>query len=57
MLFLMHLHGKDGEDGKIQSFLSILKNHIPTQEFMSSMIAMNKHFSKQLFIKNKIQNS
>ena len=49
------LHGKGGEDGKVQSFFEYF--HIPYTHsgVLSSMIAMNKYFSKQLFIKNKVR--
>ena len=49
------LHGKGGEDGKIQSFFEYLRKPYTHSGVVSSMIAMNKHFSKQIFIKNRIQ--
>jgi len=49
------LHGKDGEDGKIQSFFEHFRIPYTHSGVLSSMIAMNKYFSKQLFIKNKIK--
>ena len=49
------LHGKDGEDGKIQSFFEYLAIPYTHSGVLSSMIAMNKFFSKKLFIKNKIK--
>ena len=49
------LHGKNGEDGKVQSIFEYLKIPYTHSGVISSMIAMNKYFSKQLFIKNKIK--
>ncbi len=49
------LHGKDGEDGNIQSFFEYYKIPYTHSGVLSSMIAMNKYFSKQLFIKSKIR--
>ena len=49
------LHGKEGEDGKIQSFFEYIGIPYTHSGVLSSMIAMNKYFSKQLFIKNKIR--
>jgi len=49
------LHGKDGEDGKIQSFFENFRIPYTHSGVLSSMIAMNKYFSKQLFVKNKIK--
>jgi len=49
------LHGKDGEDGKVQSFFEYFRIPYTHSGVLSSMIAMNKYFSKQLFIKNKIR--
>ena len=49
------LHGKDGEDGKIQSFFEYFRKPYTHSGVVSSMIAMNKYFSKQLFIKNGIK--
>ncbi len=49
------LHGKEGEDGKIQSFFEHFRIPYTHSGVLSSMIAMNKYFSKQLFIKNKIK--
>ena len=48
------LHGKEGEDGKIQSFFEYFRIPYTHSGVLSSMIAMNKYFSKKLFIKNKI---
>jgi len=48
------LHGKGGEDGKIQSFFEYIGIPYTHSGVLSSTIAMNKYFSKQLFIKNKI---
>ena len=49
------LHGKDGEDGKVQSFFEYFRIPYTHSGVLSSMIAMDKYFSKQLFIKNKIK--
>ena len=49
------LHGKDGEDGKVQSFFEYFRIPYTHSGVLSSMIAMNKHFSKQLFTKNKVR--
>ena len=49
------LHGKGGEDGKVQSFFEYFRIPYTHSGVLSSMIAMNKHFSKQLFIKNKVR--
>ena len=48
------LHGKDGEDGNIQSFFEHIGLPYTHSGPLASMLAMNKDFSKQLFIKNKI---
>ena len=48
------LHGKGGEDGSIQSFFEYINLPYTHSGPISSMLAMNKYFSKQLFIKNKI---
>lgn len=49
------LHGKDGEDGKIQSILEYLGKAYTHSGVLSSMIAMDKFLSKQFFIQNKIK--
>jgi len=49
------LHGKDGEDGKIQCFFEYFCKPYTHSGVVPSMIAMNKYFSKQLFIKNNIK--
>ena len=49
------LHGKDGEDGKVQSFFEYFRIPYTHSGVLPSMIAMNKFFSKQLFIKNKVK--
>ena len=48
------LHGKGGEDGTIQSFFEYIGLPYTHSGPVSSMIAMNKYFSKKIFIKNKI---
>ena len=49
------LHGKNGEDGKIQSFFEYFGKKYTHSGVQSSMIAMNKDLSKQLFINNNIK--
>ena len=49
------LHGKDGEDGNIQCFFEYFRKPYTHSGPLSSMLAMNKFFSKKLFIKNKIK--
>jgi len=49
------LHGKEGEDGKIQSFFEYIGIPYTHSGVLSSMIAMNKYYSKQLFIKHRIK--
>ncbi len=49
------LHGKGGEDGEIQSFFEYFEKPYTHSGVFSSMIAMNKYLSKQLFINNKIK--
>ena len=46
------LHGKDGEDGNIQSFFEYLKIPYTHSGVLSSMIAMDKYISKNIFKKN-----
>ena len=48
------LHGRDGEDGKVQSFFEYFRIPYTHSGVLSSMISMNKYISKQLFIKNNI---
>ena len=48
------LHGKGGEDGSIQSFFEYVGIPYTHSGPLASMLAMNKYFSKQLFIKHKI---
>ena len=49
------LHGRYGEDGNIQTFFEYYKIPYIHSGVLSSMIAMNKNFSKQFFIKSKIK--
>ncbi len=49
------LHGKDGEDGNIQSFFEYLRIPYTHSGVLSSMIAMKKNLSKDIFKKNKIK--
>ena len=48
------LHGKDGEDGVAQSFFEYLRIPYTHSGVISSMNAMDKIISKEIFIKNKI---
>ena len=48
------LHGKGGEDGTIQSFFEYIGLPYTHSGPVSSILAMNKYFSKKIFIKNKI---
>ena len=48
------LHGKDGEDGVAQSFFEYLGIPYTHSGVISSMNAMDKIISKEIFIKNKI---
>ena len=49
------LHGKDGEDGIAQSYFEYLKIPYTHSGVLSSYNAMNKIYSKEIFIKNKIK--
>ena len=49
------LHGKGGEDGKIQSFFEYFSIPYTHSGVLASMMAMNKFFSKKLFIKHGIK--
>ncbi len=49
------LHGRDGEDGIAQSYFEYLKIPYTHSGVISSYTAMNKSYSKELFIKNKIR--
>ena len=49
------LHGRDGEDGVAQSYFEYLKIPYTHSGVISSFNAMNKIFSKEIFIKNKIK--
>ena len=48
------LHGRYGEDGYIQSILETLEIKYTHSGVLSSMLAMDKEASKQIFVKNKI---
>ena len=48
------LHGKDGEDGNAQSFFEYLRIPYTHSGVISSMCAMDKVMSKEIFRKNKI---
>ena len=49
------LHGKDGEDGIAQSYFEYLRVPYTHSGVLSSMNAMNKSISKNIFKKNKIK--
>ena len=48
------LHGKDGEDGNVQSYFEYLKIPYTHSGVLSSMRAMDKEISKYIFEKKKI---
>ena len=48
------LHGKEGEDGLAQSYFEYLRIPYTHSGVISSMNAMDKEISKQIFKKNKI---
>ncbi len=48
------LHGKFGEDGKLQSLLDALNIKYTGSDAISSSIAMNKHYAKSIFVSNNI---
>ena len=48
------LHGQFGEDGYIQAILESQKVKYTHSGVLASFIAMNKEFSKKIYIKNKI---
>ena len=48
------LHGKDGEDGIIQSYFEFFKIPYTHSGIISSMNSMDKIISKQIFKKNNI---
>lgn len=48
------LHGKFGEDGKLQAILEALGVKYTGCDFLPSVIAMNKHIAKMLFQANNI---
>ena len=49
------LHGKDGEDGVVQSYFEYLRIPYTHSGVISSYNAMNKVISKEIFKKNKIK--
>ena len=49
------LHGKDGEDGVVQSYFEYLKIPYTHSGVISSYNAMNKVISKEIFKKNNIK--
>jgi len=48
------LHGQFGEDGYIQAILEFQRVKYTHSGVLASFIAMNKEFSKKIYIKNKI---
>ena len=50
----MHLHGKYGEDGFVQSILESLKIPYTHSGVLSSSLAMDKELSRNLFKKIKL---
>ena len=48
------LHGKDGEDGKIQATLDLLGVPYTGSDYLGSAIAMNKPYAKQVMLCNGI---
>ncbi len=49
------LHGKFGEDGKIQTLLELRGVPYTGSRVVASVIAMDKHFSKSMFLLNGIK--
>ena len=49
------LYGRDGEDGVAQSYFEYLKIPYTHSGVISSFNAMNKVYSKEIFLKNKIK--
>ena len=49
------LHGRDGEDGVAQSYFEYLRIPYTHSGVVSSFNAMNKIFSKKIFIQNNIK--
>ena len=49
------LHGRDGEDGVAQSYFEYLKIPYTHSGVISSFKAMNKIYSKEIFMQNKIR--
>ena len=49
------LHGRDGEDGVVQSYFEYFKVSYTHSGILSSMNAMDKIFSKKIFKKNKLK--
>ncbi|MFN3550990.1 MAG: D-alanine--D-alanine ligase [Endomicrobiia bacterium] len=53
-LAFIALHGRFGEDGELQAILESLNIKYTGCSFLASCLAMNKHFSKCIFLANKI---
>ncbi len=53
-LAFIALHGRFGEDGELQAILESLNIKYTGCSFLASALAMNKHFSKCIFLANKI---
>lgn len=50
----MALHGENGENGKIQACFDLMGITYTGTDYVSSALAMDKGFSKELFVLNKI---
>lgn len=48
------LHGEDGENGKVQAVLDLFNIHYTGSDTLASGLAMNKKYSKEIFIQNHI---
>lgn len=53
-IVFLALHGKNGEDGKIQAMFDLLDIKYTGTDYLSSALAMDKAVSKELFHKYKI---
>lgn len=53
-IVFLALHGKNGEDGKIQAMFDLLDIKYTGTDYLSSALAMDKSISKELFHKYKI---
>ncbi len=53
-IVFLALHGRNGEDGKIQAMFDLLDIKYTGTDYLSSALAMDKAVSKELFIKDGI---